>query len=259
MQAGNDNWKSSSEKGIVLKGGEALRTAPAHTRGDRLYPKRSSRVYWHLSQLRDIYQDAIRLHLSETTQLRLVDFGCGNMPYRPLFADFVAQYKGCDFAGNEMADCIISPNGSLPFPDSDTDIILSSQVLEHVRSPEKYLGEAFRVLKPGGLLFLSTHGTWQYHPDPLDLWRWTSDGLKRLVTDAHFDVVYFRGVLCAESAGLQLWQDAVGPRLSPTIRRIFYSLVQWWIKRVDIRCDDARRNRDASVYVVVAKKRNIDE
>jgi SAM-dependent methyltransferase len=57
------------------------------------------------------------------------------------------------------------------------DMVLSTQVLEHVSSPQAYLREAFRVLKPGGVLLLSTHGVYPDHGCPFDYWRWTADGL----------------------------------------------------------------------------------
>lgn len=238
----------------TILGESSASTSPAHMRGDRLHPKRSERTYWVLSQLREAYKDAIREHLHDDADKTLVDFGCGNMPYRPFFQNSIKTYVGCDFKGNEMADAIISSDDRLPFAESQVDVVLSSQVLEHVEDPSTYLKEAFRVLKPGGLVFLSTHGTWPYHPDPLDLWRWTGDGLRRLVTSVNFDVVYFRGVVCAEAAAIQLWQDAVGPRLSRYSRRMFYWFMQSRMRRADQRCDQAKRDRDAAVYLLVAKK-----
>ena len=81
-----------------------------------------------------------------------------------------------------------SADGSTSPGDTGTDLVVSTQVLEHVPSPRRHLDEAFRVLHADGRLILSTHGYWVYHPDPEDLWRWTGPGLRRALGEAGFTV-----------------------------------------------------------------------
>jgi SAM-dependent methyltransferase len=64
----------------------------------------------------------------------------------------------------------------VPLPDHCADAVLSAQVLEHVADLDAYCAEIRRLLKPGGTLLLSTHGSWFYHP-PEDHRRWTRTGL----------------------------------------------------------------------------------
>jgi ubiquinone/menaquinone biosynthesis C-methylase UbiE len=92
---------------------------------------------------------------------QLLDFGCGSMPYRSAVESLGGKYLGADFNGGMLR---ISPEGSLPIADKSVDAVLSVQVLEHVRDLDRYLGEASRVLKDDGVLLLSTHGTWLFHP-----------------------------------------------------------------------------------------------
>ncbi len=44
----------------------------------------------------------------------------------------------------------------LPFRENTFDLVLSHSVIEHVSSAAAYLEECLRVLRPGGMLFLST-------------------------------------------------------------------------------------------------------
>ena len=106
---------------------------------------------------------------------RLLDFGCGSMPYRAAVERRGATYVSADLGTG--ASVTISDAGILPLPDASVDTVLSVQVLEHVRDLDRYLGEAARVLADGGTLILSTHGTWLYHPHPEDHRRWTRTGL----------------------------------------------------------------------------------
>lgn len=106
---------------------------------------------------------------------RLLDFGCGSMPYRSLVEARGATYTGADF--DSPGATPIGDDGSLPVDTASFDTVLSVQVLEHVRDLDRYLGEARRVLKEDGVLLLSTHGSWLYHPHPEDHRRWTRTGL----------------------------------------------------------------------------------
>lgn len=231
--------------------------SPDHTasfRGERLYPARTSRLYWHLTCLRTAIMAVIKDHLAEFKTCTVIDYGCGNMPYRPLWEPHTQQYLGYDFADNPLADGFLNADGTLPVASESADIILSSQVLEHVLDPNKYLGEAFRVLKCGGRLILTTHGVWRYHPDPTDFWRWTCDGLRRQISACQFDILHFEGVMGPEATALQLWQDAMLSRIPRRLKRLFTLLVQGCIRRADQRCSDAVRNKDACVYIIVATK-----
>jgi SAM-dependent methyltransferase len=103
-----------------------------------------------------------------------IDLGCGSQPYRPLFESCGFTYRGADFGGG---DIVIDERGRAGVGEASADVILSFQVLEHVRDIGQYFGEAHRILKENGWLILSTHGTWLYHPHPEDHRRWTRQGL----------------------------------------------------------------------------------
>ena len=104
-----------------------------------------------------------------------LDYGCGAMPYADLFTARGVTYHGADLGS--ARDVKIRADGTLATPDACADLVVSFQVLEHVRDIDTYLREASRVLRDDGLLLLSTHGTWLYHPHPEDHRRWTRQGL----------------------------------------------------------------------------------
>lgn len=116
-----------------------------------------------------------------------LDFGCGSRPYEPLFTAKGVRYLGADFDGTP--DIAIDAGGRVDAADQSCDLLLSFQVLEHVRDLQTYLAEARRVLRPDGWMMLSTHGTWLYHPHPEDHRRWTRDGLINDISAQGFSVV----------------------------------------------------------------------
>lgn len=223
-------------------------------RSPRLYPPRSTGRYYVLTQLRRAIERIIDEHVAQRGCDLLVDYGCGDMPYRPLFEKHVQRYRGADLPGNPDAQIRLDERGCVDLPDGSADIVLSSQVLEHVPDPAAYLAEARRLLAPAGSLILSTHGVWKHHPHPLDLWRWTGQGLRETVARAGFEVVHFHGVLGLAATGMLLVQDGLITKLPRRLRPAMATVMQWAIAAADRFATDEQRAADASVYLLVARK-----
>ena len=184
---------------------------------------------------------------------RVLDHGCADAPYRSFFASGV-DYVGADLPGNPVADVEIGPDGRLPLDDASFDAVLSTQVLEHVEDPGMHLAESFRVLRPGGRMLLSTHGIMVLHPDPVDLWRWTCDGLERIVGEAGFEVERFEGIMGPVATGLFLQQEGILPRLPAVLHPPLALVFQTMIAIADRLDSDAARRQNALVFALVARR-----
>lgn len=227
----------------------------AHERQERLHPSIFHPRYYHLRQLKKTLEQVVAHHIQPHAPHQvLVDYGCGSMPYKSLFHAYVNQYLGADIASNQVADIRLEEDGRLPLHNNMADIVLSTQVLEHVPNPDLYISEAYRILKSSGLLILSTHGIWMYHPDPADYWRWTSAGLQKILEKAGFEVIDVHGIQGLASAGLQLIQDAFLYKLPHPVKWLFIPIMQCRIALADKLHTTSNRKKDACVFVMVCKK-----
>ena len=123
---------------------------------------------------------------------RLLDMGCGDLPYRDLFAPYVDRYVAMDLGRSRYSGGGVSAWGDalcLPFASESFETVLCNQVLEHVAEPQKLLEEAARVLKPGGSLVLTAPHIWGVHEPPEDYYRFTPYGLSYLARRAGLQVL----------------------------------------------------------------------
>ena len=71
----------------------------------------------------------------------------------------------------------------LPFREKSIDAVQCMQLLEHVKSPERMIAALHEALKPGGEVFLTAPFMYPYHEAPIDLNRWTQEGLRCLMKE----------------------------------------------------------------------------
>ncbi len=68
-----------------------------------------------------------------------------------------------------------------PISDESIGLVLNLESLEHLPYPQKAIDEIYRVLKPNGLLILTTVMHFKIHRVPKDYWRFTPEGLELLL------------------------------------------------------------------------------
>lgn len=128
---------------------------------------------WHFQ-----YLDAFYLYRSLRSQLSqlggvVLDVGCGDQPYRSWFGK-VQRYIGIDVSPGERVDIVIEPGSAWPLPDASIDVVLCTQVLEHVEDLEHTLSEIRRILRPGGKAVISYPFIYNEHGVPHDFRRFTA-------------------------------------------------------------------------------------
>ncbi len=120
----------------------------------------------------------------------VLDAGAGESPYQNLFSH--ARYESTDLCKVGETDysrvTYICDLSSIPAKNQSYDMIICTQVLEHVREPKAVLCEFYRILKPGGELWISAPLFYKEHQVPYDYYRYTQYGFRYLLEEAGFSV-----------------------------------------------------------------------
>jgi SAM-dependent methyltransferase len=199
-------------------------SAPVSTLGaayDRVYAAlagtRPHLRPWHFQWLAtcDIRRDLSRL--LPACRGRLLDMGCGAKPYRSL-APGVEAYVGADITAGPDVDIVLVPGTPWPVESGSIDVVLCTQVLEHVADLEQAWDEVCRVLRPGGRLIATVPFTYNEHGSPHDYRRFSTHGFRRLAA-RDFDVVEVRAQGGVGSTVIMLclnWWDGMLSLTRPT-------------------------------------------
>ncbi len=126
---------------------------------------------------------------------RIVDVGCGDGSATSLVTQLDAGNTviGVDWSATALAQArarglLVVQGGvdtsGLPLPDSCADVVIMSELIEHLVDTDAAVDEARRVLRPGGVLLLSTP----------NLAAWFNRGLVGLGIQPVFSEVSLRGI-----------------------------------------------------------------
>ena len=117
---------------------------------------------------------------------RIVDVGCGDQPYRKWFRR-VDSYTGLDVYAGPHVDVVIDGVSAWPLESASADVVVCTQVLEHVPDLQRTYSEITRILRPGGTLVLSVPFLYNEHGAPADYRRFSVHGVEMLLAE-EFDV-----------------------------------------------------------------------
>lgn len=154
--------------------------------------------------------------------LRVLDVGCGN---GAVCGEFI--HRGCRVVGIDLSQqgieiarraypqghfevCGAGPGLLQTLGEAPFDLVVSTEVVEHLYAPREWAQGCFQALKPGGHLICTTPyhgylknlvlalaGKWERHADPLwdggHIKIWSKKTLGELLREAGFVEVTFRG------------------------------------------------------------------
>jgi len=146
------------------------------------------RKNWLIARL---LEKQIAQALASHAQGLLLDAGCGNKPYACLLPNRVSGHIGID-VGSDLVGENLDVFGKvyeLSFGQEVFDTVLCTEVLQYVPEPLKAMQELFRVLRPGGVVILTTTQMWHVTNPPFDCYRFTENGLRFLAEKAGFSVL----------------------------------------------------------------------
>lgn len=174
-----------------------------------------------------------------------LDIGCGVQPYRSLITAAptrVERYVGMDLKGNPVSSYMkVQPDlfwdgSSIPMEAASVDSAMATEVLEHCPDPAAVLAETFRVLRPGGLFFLTVPFLWPLHDVPYDEYRYTPFAMERLLRQAGFGEVKLVplggwNASLAQMLGLWAVRSPMSERRRKLMTRLTLPLVRYLLKR----------------------------
>jgi ubiquinone/menaquinone biosynthesis C-methylase UbiE len=191
------------------------------------------RYHQHRHEMRyDLVGKATEKHLSAGSVV--LDIGCGSALVADELADQAVHYIGFDYGGHHItyaakkyADrqqrlSAVFVNGAaeqLPFVGGSVDVVVLSEVIEHLVQPELAVWEIARVLRPGGALVLTTNNASQMPlaPPTSNPFAWLEQALgahhRRLISRRPW-----------------IWPDPVDPDLLPEGSAPVYLPHTWHIQ-----------------------------
>jgi SAM-dependent methyltransferase len=171
------------------------------TKAYETFARNEKNHFWFRGR-RAVFFDLIRRHIAPNLPEKptCFDLGCGVGGMLESMSEF-GRGVGMDIDPDSLAFCkergfgqVFEGRGHrLPLQSDSIDMIGAFDVLEHIPEEAETIAECYRILKPGGFLFLSgpayqflyTHQDKMVHHER----RYTTSGLKQKFSDAGFEIV----------------------------------------------------------------------
>jgi SAM-dependent methyltransferase len=139
----------------------------------------------------------------------VLEAGCGEGYGADLIADVARRVIGLDYDESAVAhvkaryprvEMLHGNLAALPLPDETVDVVVNFQVIEHLWDQGQFVAECLRVLRPGGVLLMSTPNRITFSPgrdtpiNPFHTRELNAAELTELLTGEGFSVESMLGV-----------------------------------------------------------------
>lgn len=137
-----------------------------------------------------VIEETIRVRMLKTTfgvigkKQVLIDLGCGRRPYYDLYKPHFERTIGIEHPDTDFPKeniDIFCTADAVPLENGIADVILCTEVLHDIAEPDTVLREINRLLKPGGILILTTPFLVPVVDGKIDHYRYTRNGLTYII------------------------------------------------------------------------------
>ncbi len=115
--------------------------------------------HWWFVAKRTFLRLAIDREVGDVSKKKVLDVGCGTGGVMQMLNELGAECEGVDVSEKALEYCrkknlkVVQGDGiKLPYADNTFDLVISSDVLEHIEKDFEAVAEVKRVLKPGGVI-----------------------------------------------------------------------------------------------------------
>jgi SAM-dependent methyltransferase len=121
---------------------------------------------------------------------RVLEVGPDGFPstYQRLLGNPTLDWQTLDLTDDPRLTYRAADEYTFPMPSGMFDVVVSGQVIEHVRKTWVWMQEVARVCKPGGYVITVNPVSWGYHEAPIDCWRIYPEGMRALYDEAGLSV-----------------------------------------------------------------------
>jgi SAM-dependent methyltransferase len=203
----------------------------------------------HQSQY-DHMRQALTTYLPRQRRVDVLELGSGTSPgqtrtHRGLLQEVDHSYVGVDVREADNVDILMSQPYKIPARSRSKDVVICGSVFEHVPFFWASSLEVARVLRPGGLWFLTVPSRGHKHTD-VDCWRYYPDGIRAIAaasrltlleSHTHFPPMteQSRHDYARIDIDNDYWGDTVAvfqkPERYPREMMIVRPVVRWWANR----------------------------